>query len=390
MLGTVRENRIHIRNLDFGLILVVLALSVIGVLMVHSATVNEKTASLVSTTVKQIMGVGAGFVIMIALAFIDYRKMTKYAWVLYIVVMLGLIYVRFFTAAIYGAHRWIYFPLLGTIQPSEFSKPVMVLALALVIHKLEENISKPLGLFLFLLAAAPIVVLVFIEPDLSTTLVLLYIIVSVLFLGGISYKWVVGVLVLLIPAAVVFMIAVYQPEQPILHWLFKDHQVERINAFFFPELYPNTVYQQTTSVMAIGSGGLWGKGLNNSSLYSVKNGNFLSEESSDFIFAVVGEELGFVGVIVLFLLYAVLVFESLRISRHCNDLMGKIIAAACGTTIGVQAMINIGVATLLIPNTGIPLPFVSAGLSSLLSTFIMMGLVLSCGMYGRIQQRVFY
>ena len=107
MLGTVRENRIHIRNLDFGLILVVLALSVIGVLMVHSATVNEKTASLVSTTVKQIMGVGAGFVIMIALAFIDYRKMTKYAWVLYIVVMLGLIYVRFFTAAIYGAHRWI-------------------------------------------------------------------------------------------------------------------------------------------------------------------------------------------------------------------------------------------------------------------------------------------
>ncbi len=390
MLGTIRENKIHIRNLNFGLILVVLILSVIGVLMVHSATVNEKTTSLVSTTVKQIMGVAAGFVIMIGLAFVDYRKLTKYAWILYIAVILALIYVRFFTRAIYGAHRWIYFPLLGTIQPSEFAKPVMVLSLVYVVHKLEENISKFLGLTVFLLAAAPIVALVLIEPDLSTTLVLLYVIVAVLFLGGISYKWVLGVMALMIPFAIVFLIAVYQPGQSLLGAVLEPHQIERINAYFFPENYPATVYQQNNSVMAIGSGGLWGKGLNNSSLYSVKNGNFLSEESSDFIFAVIGEELGFVGVIVILVLYAILVFQSLRVARSCSDLTGKVIAAACGTTVGVQAMINIGVATLLIPNTGIPLPFLSAGLSSLLSTFIMMGLILSCGMYGRIQQRVFY
>ena len=390
MLGTIRENRIHIRNLDFGLILVVAVLSVLGVLMVHSATINEPTTSLVSTTVKQILGVGAGFVIMIGLAFIDYRKMTKYAWVLYIAIMLALIYVQFFTRAIYGAHRWIHIPLLGTIQPSEFSKPVMVLSLVYAVHRLEDRISRPLGLLLFFAAAAPVVVIVFAEPDLSTTIVLVYIIVAVLFLGGISYKWVIGVFALVLPLAIFFMIAVYQPGQSILNAIFKAHQVERINGYFFPEDFPQVVYQQSTSVMAIGSGGLWGKGLNSSSLDSVKNGNFLSEESSDFIFAVIGEELGFVGAAAVLLLYAILVIESLRISKNCSDLIGKVISAVCGTTIGVQAMINIGVATLLIPNTGIPLPFLSAGLSSLLSTFIMVGLILSCGMYGRIQQRVLY
>jgi len=166
--------------------------------------------------------------------------------------------------------------------------------------------------------------------------------------------------------------------------------VNRINAFFFPEEYPKYVYQQNNSVMAIGSGGWFGKGLNTSSLDSVKNGDFLSEESCDFVFAVIGEEMGFVGSFIVILLLSLVVFECFWIAKKCVDPIGRIIAGATGASIGFQSLINIAVATLLIPNTGIPLPFLSAGLSSLLSTFIMLGLTFSVGMHGTVRRRVFY
>ena len=140
--------------------------------------------------------------------------------------------------------------------------------------------------------------------------------------------------------------------------------------------------------MAIGSGGLFGKGLNNAALDSVKNGNFLSEESCDFIFAVIGEELGFAGSVVIILVVGLVVLQCFLTARKCKDKVGKIIAGTVGGVIGAQSFINIAVSLRLIPNTGIPLPFVSAGLSSLLSTYIMIGLVLSVGMHGKPKRRM--
>ena len=142
--------------------------------------------------------------------------------------------------------------------------------------------------------------------------------------------------------------------------------------------------------MAIGSGGIFGKGLNTSSLESVKNGQFLSEEQCDFIFAVVGEELGFVGAVGVIVLIALIVVECFRMAHKCTDEAGKVIAGGVGCVIGFQSFINIAVALLLIPNTGIPLPFVSAGMSSLLSYFILLGLAMSVGLRGRQKKRVFY
>ncbi len=392
MLGYVRENRINVRNVDWLLVLCTLVLSIFGVFVVHSATAGETTSSLVSVTGKQLIGVVAGLIVMAILTLIDYHMLVKYSWVLYAIALVGLIYVKWFAPAIYGAHRWIYFPFLGTIQPSEFAKPALIVFLALIVYRrqMKEDISKIKSLLIFFTAAAPVVVLTLIEPDLSTTIVMGLIVLSILFIAGINYKWIVGALIVLVPLILFFIFMVYQDGQPILNAVFREHQVLRINAYFFPEDYPAQVYQQNFSVMAIGSGGFWGKGLNNASLDSVKNGNFLSEESCDFVFAVIGEEAGFFGCMLILLGYSLIVVECFRIAFRCKDTVGKVIAGACGASIGFQSLINIGVSTLLIPNTGIPLPFLSAGMSSLLSTFILIGLALSVGMYGRLQRRVLF
>lgn len=389
MLGYVKEDKFHIRDFNFRLIIYVIALSVIGVLVVHSATKGEVTQSLISTTVKQIIGVVGGVIVMVILSFFDYHKLVKFAWVFYLLAILSLVYLLVFAKSIYGAKRWIYFPLLGTIQPSEFCKPALILALSFVLLKLKDRINKVYAILIYLAVAAPILFLVLKEPDLSTAIVLIIIIVTSLYLAGISYKWIIGVIIAIIPFVILFFIALQQPGQKMLHSVLEDHQVDRINAYFYPEQYPELVRQQNNSLMAIGSGGFFGKGLGNSSLDSVKNGSFLSEEQCDFIFAVIGEELGMFGAIIVILLLGLTVFECLWTAKKCKDTIGKVIAGTAGASLAFQSLINIGVALELIPNTGIPLPFLSAGLSSLLSTYILIGFVLSVSLWGNQERRVF-
>ena len=387
-IGIVRRERFHLRDFNFRLLIYVLALSILGILFVHSATENEVTQSLVSTTTKQIIGVAFGIVLMVVLAFLDYIQLVRFSWIFYVFAILFLVYLLVFGPSIYGAKRWLYFPFLGTIQPSEFTKPALLLFISFIIFRFKDKISKVYVVLLYFAAAAPILALVLMEPDLSTAVVLAIIIVVCLFLGEISYKWVVGVMIGLIPVILFLIIAVYQPEQTILNSFLKPHQVERINAYFFPENYPDVIRQQNNSVMAIASGGFFGKGIGNSSLDSVKNGNFLSEEQCDFIFAIVGEETGFLGCITVVILLGLVVFECFWTAYKCEDLAGRVIAGGAGASIGFQSLINISVALGLVPNTGIPLPFISAGLSSLLSTYLLVGTVLSIKLYGSVQRRV--
>ena len=243
MLGYVKQDKFHIRDFNFRLLAYVLVLSIIGILVVNSATKNEVTQSLISTTVKQIVGVGVGIVLMSLFALFDYHKFVKYAWVFYLLAILALIYLLAFGKSISGAKRWIHIPLFGTIQPSEFAKPALLLFQTFIALKLKDNLSKIYGILLYLLGAAPVLGMVLMEPDLSTAIVLMIIIVTVLFLAGLSYKWIIGAAAVLLPFVVVFFIALYQPDQSILHSIFKDHQVDRINAFFFPQNYPDLVRQ---------------------------------------------------------------------------------------------------------------------------------------------------
>lgn len=163
--------------------------------------------------------------------------------------------------------------------------------------------------------------------------------------------------------------------------IFERLSAKRILAFLEPEKYASDeAYQQNNSEMAIGSGQLTGKGLNNNTTTSVKNGNYISEPQTDFIFAIIGEELGFVGCCIIIALLLLVVIQCILIGMRSRDLAGKIICSGVGGLIGFQSFINISVATNMLPNTGVPLPFISYGLTSLVSLYIGIGFVLNVGL----------
>ena len=198
-----------------------------------------------------------------------------------------------------------------------------------------------------------------------------------MYIGGLSYRFIGTVLVVAIPLIIILLSIVVQPDQKLLD----DYQQKRILAWLEPEKYASDeAYQQNNSVMAIGSGQLTGKGLNNNTTTSVKNGNFILEPQTDFIFAIVGEELGFLGCCFVIALLLLIVIQCILTGLRSQELAGKIICCGVGGLIGIQTFINIAVATQVFPNTGIPLPFVSYGLTSLMSLYIGIGLVLNVGL----------
>ena len=382
---------LHLSNLNFKIIIYALILSIIGIFMVHSATQNEAVTGMFTTTQKQILGMIIGIVLMVILTCIDYHKLIKYSIVFYAISMALLIYVKYINPLnISNANRWMRLPGFGTIQPSEFSKVAVVLMAVFVLIRIQKHINNVFYLLAYFAVTGVTVYLIFVEPDLSTSMIIVFALAAMVFVCGISWKWVGGVLGVVAIFAAALLFCIYEPEQKTLNWfidngILQQYQVNRINSYFFPEDYPDQTRQQLNSVMAIGGGQLTGKGLNNSTYESVKNGNFLSEEQCDFIFAVVGEELGFAGSAFIILIYLLLFIEGLRIAGRSPDLEGKLIASGFVTMLLIQCFINMGVAMLLLPNTGTPLPFISAGMSSLISTYIMMGILLNISMHRKMK-----
>ena len=214
------------------------------------------------------------------------------------------------------------------------------------------------------------------EPDLSTTLCLAMVLVPMLYLSGLSYKIIGIALLVFVPLAGSFLWYIQRPNQHLL----RDYQVNRILQFIYPGQYGSDYTQQNNSVMAIGSGQLTGKGLNTSTIATVKDANFISEQQTDFIFSVIGEELGFVGSVIIIAILLLIVLQCIHVARNAKDTKGMLIAAGMGCLIAYQTFINVGVATGVIPNTGLPLPFISYGLSSLISISIGIGVVLNVSM----------
>ncbi|MBO5622473.1 MAG: FtsW/RodA/SpoVE family cell cycle protein, partial [Butyrivibrio sp.] len=182
-----------------------------------------------------------------------------------------------------------------------------------------------------------------------------------------------------IPLALFIIYNAVQGESSILH----DYQQRRILAWLHPEDYANSdAYQTLNSMMAIGSGQLYGKGYNTNEISSVLNGGFISESQTDFIFTVIGEEFGFVGAVLVVALIVFIAIRCFMISLRAKNVAGQLIAAGVGAWIGFQGFLNMGVATGVMPNTGIPLPFVSYGLTSLISAYIGIGFVLNVRLQG--------
>ncbi|MBQ8527670.1 MAG: rod shape-determining protein RodA [Lachnospiraceae bacterium] len=357
--------RYRVRDYDFKLILMLVALTVIGILVIGSA--NESYQS------KQILGFVMGLFLMIVISLFDYSTFLRFYWVIYVANVLLLLLVEFFGESTNNAQRWV--SIAGIrFQPSETAKIMLILFFAQFIMKHKESISSLKTILMMIALLVPPLLLIYRQPDLSTSIMIGLLFCALLFIGGLSYRIIFGVLVVVIPAAIIFLAIVLQPDQELI----KDYQQTRILAWLNPEEYATTQgYQQDNSKIAIGSGQLFGKGLNNNEISSVKNGNFISEPQTDFIFAIVGEELGFFGGCTVIVLLLLITLECLMTARKAKDLAGTLIASGMATLIGFQSFINISVATGVLPNTGIPLPFVSYGLTSLLSLYIGMGVVLN-------------
>jgi rod shape determining protein RodA len=370
-------SEINFKHYNYRLVLFMMILSVIGILVVASASNHDS-----STVTKQIIGVMVGFALAIGLSIIDYHNITKLYALVYAgcIILLGAVLVMGHTAG--GATRWINLPGIGRIQPSEFVKIGLIIFFSWYWNKYQEKMNMPVMIGLAAGLAAIPIGLIFAEPNLSTSLVVTIIILCMVFSAGISYRWIFGVLAVIIPAGALFIFLLTKGLIPFIH----DYQARRILAWIYPhaEQYAENLYQQKNSIMAISSGQFLGKGLFNTTIASVKDGNFLSAGETDFIFAIIGEEMGFRGSVIIILILALVVFECLYMASRAKDLSGRLICTGMAALIGFQAFANIAVATQIFPNTGLPLPFISSGVSSLISIFIGMGLVLNVGLQRKI------
>ena len=360
--------RYHLKDYKMNLVILVLALSILGVFVIGSAEPDNQS--------RQIIGLVIALTAMVVVSLIDYVWLMDFYWLIYGFVILILGAVLIIGTEVNGATRWINLGFTN-FQPSELAKILLILFFAKFIAEHEDDINDKKTLLKYAALCAVPLALIIAEPNLSTTICTALVLCLLIYIGGLSYKFIGTVLVILIPTAIIFLAIVVQPNQPFL----QDYQQGRILAFLEPEKYADDgAYQQRNSVMAIGSGQLTGKGLNNNTTDSVKNGDFILEPSTDFIFAIVGEELGFIGSCIIIALLLLIVIQCILIGIRSQNLSGRIICCGVGGLIGIQSFINIGVATQLIPNTGVPLPFVSYGLTSLVSLYIGIGLVLNVGL----------
>ena len=356
-----------LKNYKFILVMYVLILNTLGAFLAGSASPGDQK--------KQIIGMVSGIIIMVILSLIDYSFILRFSWIIYLsaVGLLALVLVAGDSSK--GAQRW--FEIGGfRFQPSELVKILLIIFFSYYFMKHEEKInSVKVIVSSFVLLAIPLF-LIYKQPNLSTMIVITLVFAALLFMAGLNYKLVVGVLIICIPVGLIGMTLIIQDKIPFIH----AYQLGRIMAWLYPNDYPDLAYQQQNSIMAIGSGLLWGKGLNNTDPTSVKNGNFILEPQNDFIFAVAGEELGFVGSAVIIILLLFITIECIFIARKAKDTAGRLICCGVGALVGFQSFVNISVASGLLPNTGVTLPFVSYGLTSLWSLYIGIGLVLNVGL----------
>ena len=363
-----------LKNYRLRLVAYVVLLCIIGVMVVGSAKPSVQN--------KQIIGIAGGLVVMVIVSLIDYGTILKFRRPIYLlaVVLLAVIFIPGVGDNTGGATRWIQVTSSFKFQPSEFCKILLIIFFAGFFMKYKDQLNTWKTILLSLILAGIPLALIVKEPDLSTTIATTMIFIILLFVAGLSYKIVAGVLALGVPVGIIGVVLIMKQALPL-----KPYQYKRIMSWLQPSnpAYADDSYQQQNSIIAIGSGQLWGKGLNNSSITSLKNGDFISEPQTDFIFAVIGEELGFIGCLIVIILLLLIVFECILIAKNAKDLGGRLICCGMAALIGFQSFINICVTTGLMPNTGLPLPFVSYGLTSIMSLFIGLGMVLNVGLQAR-------
>lgn len=282
-----------LRDYKFSLVLLVFALSVIGVMVVGSAKASVQN--------KQIFGVCVGFILMMIVSLIDYIWILNFYWIIYAVAILSLLSVLVFGHTANGAKRWID---LGftTFQPSELAKILLILFFARFLMDHKDDINDAVTLIKYAVLAGIPLALILVEPNLSTTICTALVICLLIYVGGLSYKFIGTVLLILVPVAIIFLSIAVQPNQPFL----KDYQQKRILAFLEPEKYASDEHISRITLSGNRPGQLTGKGLNNNTTTSVKNGNYISEPQTDFTSPLLARNLGLLDVVLLLRYYYLL------------------------------------------------------------------------------------
>ncbi len=363
-----------VKNYNLRLVLALMALTILGIMVIGSADADKQG--------KQIIGMALGLVVMVIVSLIDYEFVLRFHYYYYAgAILLLLVVLTPLGYTVAGATRWIKITDSFRFQPSELAKILLILFFAWYLQEKIDDINKTKTLIFIVAFAVLPLFLIIKEPDLSTTIVTFSIIFVMLFMSDLSYK-ITGILVG-VGAPFVAIILLLIKHRNALLLKVMGYQSLRILAWMFPEEYPESSYQQQNSIMAVGSGRFYGKGLNTDSISSVKNGNYISEPHTDFIFAVAGEELGFIGSVLIVVLLLIIVIECLRVAKHAKNKAGELICVGMASLVAVQSFVNICVVTGLMPNTGIPLPFVSYGVTSLTTLYFGMGFVLNVGLQSK-------
>lgn len=355
------------REWDWTVVLCTLGLIGTGIVIIGSAThVNKEGITLSGLVTKQFSFFCINAIIVVAMQWFDYRRLASWGKPLYVITLLLLVAVMLVGTSALGAQRWIQIGPI-TIQPSEFTKLLMIISMASMMTKHVQKLNTFKSLVPIVIFVGIPALLVFKQPDLGTSLVYLAILCGMLFVGGIRMRLVqiiVGVAVVLAP----------------LGWfVLKEYQKQRILVFLNPNIDPfGAGYHIIQSKIAIGSGMILGKGLFEGTQSQL---NFLPENHTDFIFSVIGEELGFVGCFIVLVLLCVLIYRSIAIAKSANDTFGMLLATGIGSMLVFQVLVNVGMTTGIMPVTGIPLPFISYGVSALTTNMLSVGLLLNIAMH---------
>jgi rod shape determining protein RodA len=354
------------RDFDWPLLGMIVLLSVISVFEIRSATAMTKFHGFDH---KQILFLLAGMALMFLISLVDYHSLLEIAPWAYGVSLVALVAVKLVGTRVLGARRWINLGGGVHFQPSEWVKLVLILMVARFFWNLAgRDLTWPDIGKAFLLCGVPMA-LVLSQPDLGTALTYFPVLVLGLFLGGVKFRQVAVILLLL---AVLGGIAFLSGKR------LKPYQQARINAFLDPDSDPKgSGYQIRQSKIAVGSGGVWGKGTNQG---TQTQGDFLPIPYTDFIFAALSEEHGFIGAVFVLLLYFLILMRLIQNAQTAADIPGTFIVMGVVAVLVFQIAVNVGMVVGLMPVTGIPLPLLSYGGSSVLFTFISLGIVMNIRM----------
>ena len=364
---SVSKRSVILMEFDWLLFILSVGLAVFGIIMIYSATrTTHSNVNVIVQSAAFVMGCAA----MLVVCFFDYEQLKNLIKPIFLFAIVMLILVLIFgVSGDWGARSWIRFGAIG-IQPSEFAKICFIITLSYHVSKVQDDINKPLVLLGLLLHIGVMVGLILLQPDMGSAFVFVFIFICMLFVAKLSYKYIIPAMVL----GVASLPLVYR-------YVLSEYQQKRIQVFFNPDLEPlGRGYNVIQSKIAVGSGQLWGKGY----LQGTQNQmGYLPAKSTDFIFSVISEELGFIGAAILIGALFILIYKCFKTAKKADNSFGRYICVGVGAMLLFHVFENVGMCIGLMPVTGIPLPFISYGGTSLVVNMTAIGLVLSVAYHNK-------